>query len=125
MILLVEDDDSLRALTERILHRNGYAVLAAGSAAEAQALAGQADRLDLLLSDVVMPAMHGPDLAVLLRIARPGLRVIFMSGYAETILAARGALPAGAVLLNKPVSADQLLSTISRAFDAGHSGADR
>jgi PAS domain S-box-containing protein len=118
MILLVEDDDSLRALTERILHRSGYAVMSAGSAAEARDLADAADRLDLLLSDVVMPGMQGPDLALALCAGRPSLRVIFMSGYAETILAARSALPRDAVLLNKPVSAHQLLSTISRTLDA-------
>jgi CheY-like chemotaxis protein len=118
-ILLVEDDDSLRALTERILDRNGYTVRSAATAAEARALAGAGDGIDLLLTDVVMPDMHGPDLAAALHADQPFLGVIFMSGYAETVLAARSTLPPGAVLLNKPVSADQLLSTISRALQAG------
>jgi two-component system cell cycle sensor histidine kinase/response regulator CckA len=118
-ILLVEDDDGLRALTERILNRNGYTVLSAGTAAEARELAGAGDGIDLLLSDVVMPGTHGPDLARALRVDRPSLPVIFMSGYAESVLAARSALPPGAVLLDKPVSADQLLSTIARALEAG------
>ena len=117
-ILLVEDDDGLRALTERILYRNGYTVRSAATAAEARQLAGAADRIHLLLSDVVMPDTHGPDLARELRLDRPSLPVIFMSGYAESILAARGALPAGAVLLDKPVGADRLLSTISRILQA-------
>jgi PAS domain S-box-containing protein len=118
-ILLVEDDDSLRALTERILDRNGYTVLSAATAAEAQELAGADDGIDLLLSDVVMPDMHGPDLALALLEDRPRLPVVFMSGYAETILAARSTLAPGAVLLNKPVSADELLSTIARGLKAG------
>jgi DNA-binding NtrC family response regulator len=118
MILLVEDDDSLRALTERILRRNGYAVLSAATAAEARHLADTCDGVDLLLSDVVMPDTHGPDLALALCVDRPTLRVIFMSGYADTVLAARSALPPDAVLLNKPVSARQLLSTVSRVLQA-------
>jgi PAS domain S-box-containing protein len=117
-ILLVEDDDSLRALTERVLDRNGYTVLAAATAAEARELAAGHACIDLLLSDVVMPHMHGPDLALALRVGRPTLRVIFMSGYAETILAARSTLPPGAILLNKPVSSDELLGAISRAIEA-------
>ena len=118
-ILLVEDDDSLRALTERILYRNGYVVVSAATAAEAREAAGACDDIDLLLSDVVMPDMQGPDLALALRADRPSLRVIFMSGYAESVLAARSALPPGAVLLTKPVSAHQLLSAISRALQVG------
>ncbi|HET9517390.1 MAG TPA: ATP-binding protein [Actinoplanes sp.] len=115
-ILLVEDDDSLRVLTERVLDRAGYRVLAAATAAEARELAA-ANHVDLLLSDVVMPDMHGPDLALALRADLPSLRVIFMSGYAETILAARSTLPPGAILLNKPVSSDQLLATIDRVIN--------
>ncbi|MEV6636691.1 ATP-binding protein [Actinoplanes sp. NPDC051470] len=118
-ILLVEDDEGLRALTERILHRNGYTVRSAATAAEARELADAGDGINLLLSDVVMPGTHGPDLARDLRLDRPSLPVVFMSGYAESVLAARSALPPGAVLLNKPVSSYQLLSTISRVLEAG------
>ncbi|MEV6491138.1 ATP-binding protein [Actinoplanes sp. NPDC051633] len=118
-ILLVEDDDGLRALTERILSRSGYTALPAATAAEARELSRRVDGIDLLLSDVVMPDTHGPDLARELRLDRPYLPVIFMSGYAESVLAARSALPAGAVLLDKPVSADQLLGALARALEAG------
>jgi CheY-like chemotaxis protein len=111
---LVEDDEGLRALTERILYRNGYTVLSAATAAEARELASAGDGIDLLLSDVVMPDTHGPDLARDLRGDRPSLPVVFMSGYAESVLAARTALPPRAVLLDKPVSAHQLLSTFAR-----------
>ncbi|MCA2213180.1 ATP-binding protein [Jidongwangia harbinensis] len=117
-VLLVEDDDSLRALTERILQRNGYTVVSAGTGAEALELAGDLDTLDLLLTDVVMPDMQGPELAVAMCAGRPALPVIYMSGYAETILAARSTLPENAMLLSKPVSAHQLLAAIPRALRA-------
>jgi PAS domain S-box-containing protein len=117
-ILLVEDNDRLRALIERILYRNGYTVLSAATAAEARELA-TGDGIDLLLSDVVMPDTHGPDLARALRVDRPTLPAVFMSGYAKSVLTARSALPPDAVLLDKPVSAHQLLSTISRVLEAG------
>jgi len=117
-VLLVEDDDSLRALTERILHRRGYVVLSAATAAEAIRLAATHDRIDLLLTDVVMPDSSGPEIAVALRRQHPALPVVYMSGYAESILATRTELPAGATLLHKPVSAHQLLSTIPRVMKA-------
>jgi DNA-binding NtrC family response regulator len=117
-VLLVEDDDSLRALTERILYRKGYTVLSAATAAEASRLAATHDRIDLLLTDVVMPDSNGPEIAATLRRQHPALPVVYMSGYAESILATRTELPAGATLLHKPVSAHQLLSTIPRVIKA-------
>jgi FixJ family two-component response regulator len=67
-----------------------------------------------------MPDTHGPALAAAILRIRPDLPVVYMSGYAESILAVRGALPAGVVLLHKPVSAHQLLSTIPRVLRAEH-----
>jgi PAS domain S-box-containing protein len=115
-ILHVEDDHNLRALTERVLQRNGYVVRSAATAAEARELGRTLDGIDLLLTDVVLPDMHGPGLAAAMHRDRPSLPVIYMSGYAETILAARSRLPAGAVLLNKPVGAHQLLSAIRQVL---------
>jgi PAS domain S-box-containing protein len=115
-ILLVEDNDSLRVLTERVLQRNGYTVVSASTAAEAQRIAAGSHDIDLLLTDVVMPDMHGPALASAIQRDHPGMPVVYMSGYAESILAARSALPDGVVLLHKPVSAHQLLSTIPRVM---------
>jgi CheY-like chemotaxis protein len=115
-ILLVEDNHSLRALTERILDRNGYVVLSAATAAEARTFVATNPEIELLLTDVVMPDLHGPALAAEIQRERPGLPVIYMSGYAESILAARSALPDDVVLLHKPVSARELLTTIPRTL---------
>jgi PAS domain S-box-containing protein len=117
-ILLVEDDDSLRALTERILHRDGYLVLSATTVADARHLAATHPDLDLLLTDVVMPEMHGPALADLLRTTHPNMRLIYMSGYSETILATRNIIRTGAPLLTKPVSAHRLLNAVARVLDS-------
>jgi PAS domain S-box-containing protein len=115
-ILLVEDNDSLRTLTERILDRHGYIVLSAATADEARAFVAAHPVIDLLLTDVVMPDLHGPALAAEIQRERPGLPVIYMSGYAESILAARGALPDDVMLLHKPVSARDLLAAIPRVL---------
>jgi CheY-like chemotaxis protein len=115
-ILLVEDNDSLRALTERILDRHGYTVLSAATADEARAFVATHPAIELLLTDVVMPDLHGPALAAEIHRERPGLPVIYMSGYAESILAARSALPDDVILLHKPVSARDLLTAIPRTL---------
>jgi PAS domain S-box-containing protein len=117
-ILVVEDEEGLRLLTERILTRRGYTVIAAGDGPEAVDLAGRhAGSIDLLLTDVIMPHMSGYDLATLLRAAHPALPVIYMSGYAEPLLATRTTLPPEAVLLSKPVTEEQILTAIRRTLD--------
>ncbi|GAA0938865.1 hybrid sensor histidine kinase/response regulator [Virgisporangium aurantiacum] len=115
-ILLVEDNDSLRALTERILDRHGYTVLSAATVDEARSFVATHPAIELLLTDVVMPDLHGPALAAEIHRERPGLPVIYMSGYAESILAARSALPDDVILLHKPVSARDLLAAIPRSL---------
>jgi PAS domain S-box-containing protein len=117
-ILLAEDEDSLRLLTERILTRHGYTVIAACNGDEAIKLAGQHPaRIDLLLTDVIMPHMNGHDLATHLQATDPTLPVIYMSGYAEPLLASRSTLPAGVDLLSKPVTEQQILAGIRRALN--------
>jgi PAS domain S-box-containing protein len=116
-ILLVEDNDSLRALTERILDRHGYTVLSAATVDEARAFVATHPAIELLLTDVVMPGLHGPALAAEIHRERPGLPVIYMSGYAESILAARSAMPDDVILLYKPVSARDLLAAIPRVLN--------
>jgi PAS domain S-box-containing protein len=115
-ILLVEDNDSLRAITERILDRHSYNVLSAATAAQARTFTATHPAIDLLLTDVVMPDLHGPALAAEIQRERPGLPIIYMSGYAESILAARSAMPDDVILLHKPVSAHELLTAIRRTL---------
>ena len=117
-ILLAEDEDSLRQLTERILTRHGYTVIAADDGPTAIEAAGRhPGGIDLLLTDVVMPRMNGHDLATRLQAACPTLPVIYMSGYAEPLLASRTALPPGVTLLSKPVTEQQILAAIRRTLD--------
>jgi PAS domain S-box-containing protein len=118
-IMLAEDEDSLRLLTQRILTRHGYTVIAARNGHEAIELAGQyPGGIDLLLTDVIMPRTNGRDLAIHLQTSHPTLPVIYMSGYAEPLLASRNTLPAGFTLLNKPVTEQQILDSIRHALDA-------
>jgi PAS domain S-box-containing protein len=118
-ILLVEDDANLRALTERILTRHGYTVLAATTPAEALHLVTAHRGIELLLTDVVMPGMDGHTLATAIHELRPTVAVIYMSGYTQTVLAARSTLPAGTTLLNKPVTAHHLLTAVAGGLTGG------
>jgi PAS domain S-box-containing protein len=113
-ILLVEDDEAVRLTTTAILEGAGYHVLTAGSALVAIELARMRDtNIDLVLTDVVMPMMSGAEMLPLLRAFRPGLKAIFMSGYAGEHIAARG-LNVGDVLLEKPFSKNDLLQQIRK-----------
>jgi signal transduction histidine kinase len=122
-ILLVEDEDAMRELTRRILSRNGYQVLTASGAAEAIELVGRQDDarddIDLLITDVIMPGMHGRELATLIRALLPAVRVTYMSGYAHPVLATHGQLDPGALLLKKPFTEEILLETVRRTLDHG------
>ncbi|GJD48845.1 Sensor kinase CckA [Methylobacterium crusticola] len=112
-ILLVEDEDPVRAVNARALTARGYTVLEAASGLEAlQIMAGREVPVDLVVSDVVMPEMDGPTLLRELRKAHPDLRVIFVSGYAED--AFRKNLPEGEEFnfLPKPFSLKQLVETV-------------
>lgn len=102
-ILLVEDEEPLRKLCTEFLEQLGYRMLAASNAKEAIALVeGYSGKIDLLITDVVMPGLPGPELADALVALRPDLKVIFISGYAEGSLAPNGILKPGTVLVNKP-----------------------
>jgi CheY-like chemotaxis protein len=112
-VLVVEDEESVRALTARMLERMGYRVLQAPNGAAAVSLVGtRLGEIDLLLTDVVMPGMRGPELYEILRSTRPDLPVLFMSGYAEGAEGA-GAIPAGSTLLAKPFAMDALEAAVA------------
>jgi CheY-like chemotaxis protein len=103
----------------RILSRNGYSVISAAGGPEAiAAAAGHKGQIDLLLTDVVMPKVQGKELAELIRGTRPGLRVLFMSGYAQPLLGASRTLEPGVVLLEKPFTEPTLLALVRRVLEA-------
>ena len=115
-ILVVEDDPGLLALTVKLLHREGYHVLEAASPMEAMTVAQDfPDKIAMLLTDVVMPGMNGLELARTLQQSRPGLPVVFMSGYPDTILTERGVLLEGVRLLQKPFTRHGLVQEVSDA----------
>ena len=112
-ILVVEDEPALRDLACRILDSAGYRVLAAESGAAALELAAaHPGQIELLLTDVIMPGILGKELAERLQAADPRIRVLFMSGYAQPILASRGTLDAGVTLIEKPFGKAELLAAV-------------
>ncbi|HKS99765.1 MAG TPA: ATP-binding protein [Rugosimonospora sp.] len=118
-ILVVEDEDALREVSRRILARHGYQVLTAADGPEALALAaGYAGAIHLLLTDVVMPEMLGKELATRMVGLRPDTQVLYMSGYAQPILASQGTLDPGVALLHKPFTEVQLLERVRAALRA-------
>src|SRR5215471_1882045 len=112
-ILVVEDEESLRGLTASLLETGGYKVFSSKDAASAIALAQQHnDGIHLLLTDVIMPGMRGPELAAELRKIRPEIKVLYVSGYAANVMVQQGVLGPDAALLVKPFSRQTLLSKV-------------
>jgi len=117
-ILLVEDESALREAVRDYLTREGYRVLDASNGAEATALAeNHTGNIDVLLTDVIMPQLSGPDLANKLRSRFPGLKVIFMSGYAQDKLGASGAC-SDCMLLQKPFTLRSLRARLQEVATA-------
>jgi PAS domain S-box-containing protein len=120
-VLLVEDDAMLRRLAEATLERAGYRVLAAASGADALRLAagrGASDgAIDLVITDVVMPGMPGPALAQRLEAAHPGIRVLYMSGYADDTMARHGVSEERVSFLAKPFTPDELTRRVREVLD--------
>jgi len=116
-VLLVEDDCAVREIIERFLARGGYEVLAAADGVEAMGIAdGRAGSIDLLLADVVMPALTGVELAEKLRQRWPDLPVVLMTGYAPRDLTRRGLDLKGVTLLVKPFQEGDLLREVARVM---------
>jgi two-component system cell cycle sensor histidine kinase/response regulator CckA len=117
-LLVVEDEAALRDVAGRILSGAGYHVLTADGGRQALELAAVHDgTIDLLVSDVVMPGMLGKELAERLVDVRPDTRVLYMSGYAQPVLASQGTLDPGVALLEKPFTAAALLTAVRRRLD--------
>ncbi len=119
-ILLVEDDDIVRRLARQALEDSGYRILEATDGDDARRVSEKhAGPIDLLLTDVVMPRLNGPDLARLLAAARPGLPVLYMSGYADQAIYRSGVLDQEASFLAKPFTLDALRRRVRDAVDTG------
>jgi PAS domain S-box-containing protein len=125
-ILIVEDDEMVRNLTRSMLGGLGYEVLAAATPKAALSLcADLRNRIDLLVSDVVMPEMKGPELADRIRAARPGLAVLFMSGYTSSVVVRPGGDDEGIDFIQKPFTRAELAQSVERALlGAAHSAGD-
>jgi CheY-like chemotaxis protein len=109
-ILVVDDEDAVREITRRILARAGYQILEAASPAQALALCERPDlRLGAVLTDASMPGMSGPHLIETLRVARPGLPALLMSGYSAASLPGGKSLPPDVPLMHKPFTGSVLL----------------
>jgi|SRR5665213_627919 len=112
-ILLVEDEAALRKLFKIVLTNNGYRVLDAGGPEEALAICRQEPgAIHLLLTDIIMPIMHGPKLAEQILAIRPGIKVAYMSGYTDDAIVGNGILEPGTAFIEKPVGANELLKKI-------------
>ncbi len=118
-ILLVEDEGDVRELTREILEMAGYTVLEAARGDEALRLCRDSARpIDLLLTDVVMPQMSGPELARQITELQPGTKVVYMSGYTDDALGHHGVLDPDIVLLSKPFTPESLMQHMRLALDA-------
>jgi CheY-like chemotaxis protein len=107
-VLVVDDAEELRELTGKLLQRQGHTVLVAGNADEALRLFEGNASIDVLLTDVVMPGVNGPELASRLVERRPALKVIYMSGYTDDAIVKHGLLNPGGALLTKPFNSEAL-----------------
>jgi two-component system, NtrC family, sensor kinase len=118
-ILVVEDDEGVRSYAGEILDELGYRVLVAPDAKDALRFIEQPERhIDLLLTDMVMPGLNGRQLADAARAVRPGLPVLFMTGYSRNAIVHQGRLDAGLSLIQKPFGRDALAAKVREVLDA-------
>jgi len=118
-ILLVEDDATVRAFTRSLLSAHGYTVVEAAGGAEAlEKMRAARGSIDLLITDVVMPRMSGLELARTVRGSTPDLKVLFVSGYAETVFAEEGAFGPLPAFVQKPFSTADFLFKVRQILDS-------
>lgn len=118
-ILVVEDNDSMRRLVLEILRRAGYRTLAASEALEALEVCGSfPERIDLLLSDVTMPKMNGPELASRARQLRSDMKILLMSGHSEETVLGHGGIDQGVAFIQKPITPRTLSDKVRQVLDS-------
>ncbi|MDB4975626.1 MAG: sensory box histidine kinase/response regulator [Myxococcaceae bacterium] len=126
VVLLAEDDESVRQLARVILSKHGYHVLEASTPGDALLICEQfAGSIDLLLTDVVMPRMSGRELAERLSGMRPEMKLLFMSGYTDDAVVHHGVLTSGMAFVQKPLLPDRLLAKIRQVLDGPAASAPR
>ena len=123
MVLIVEDEEALREVTERIFTRSGYRVITAADGVEAISRAREFDgEIHLLVTDVVMPNMLGEEVAERIRQIKSNIEVLYMSGYAQPIVAAGGRLDPDVNLIEKPFTAAELIERAGQILNGHFSG---
>jgi PAS domain S-box-containing protein len=119
-ILLVEDEEAVRGLTSRILEKQGYRVIAAQHGKEAMDIATKEEgKIDLVLTDIVMPGMNGRGLVERLAGIRPRIKSLYMSGYTDDDIVRRGFVEPSKSFLQKPFTSEALLRTVRKVLDEG------
>ena len=117
-MLLVEDDEDVRGLAMDVLKISGYTVLEAPHGGEALLLCERhAGRIDLMISDVIMPHLSGPQLLERVRPLRPDMKVLFMSGYTAGAIEDQGTLPPGTSFIQKPFMPDDFTKKVREVLD--------
>jgi len=122
IVLVVEDDKQVRHITVSMLKARGYHVLEAPTCQEALSLATTHDEIDLLVTDVVMPDLSGPELAMRIRTVHPAIRVLFVSGYSADAVARHGVDGAAPSFLQKPFTGQQLARKVRDVLGADRPG---
>jgi hypothetical protein len=116
-ILVVEDEPAMREVTRRILSRSGYQVITAANGREAiQAATSHDGGIDVLVTDIVMPQMLGQEAAERIRALRPGVKVLFMSGYTRGLLDSKGIAAGDVNLIEKPFTEESLLTRLRQVM---------
>jgi two-component system cell cycle sensor histidine kinase/response regulator CckA len=117
-ILVVEDEEPVRRLIQMVLEDAGYSVLAVEHGAEAIALSEDAGQhIDLLVADINLPDMNGRELAQRVRVDRPEMKLLYMSGYGDSAVAEWGIVPEGMLFLPKPFSPSVLATKVRELLD--------
>jgi CheY-like chemotaxis protein len=116
-VLVAEDEDGVRTVITDMLRQQGYSVMTARGGAEALEVARTLPKVDLLISDVIMPGMNGPELARKLRAMRPDVRVLYVSGYPDRAIEHKSVLDPATSFLNKPFTPDDLAVKVREVLD--------